>query len=110
MWDTWNSVFRWRSLGIVERSVISELRDSATGGLISHRFRKMTAIVSSTASRLLLACSAAIVAAQVEELKIDLLARNWDGESMRNWLAAGSNRARIVDVALYSVCVRPLLR
>jgi hypothetical protein len=104
MWDNWNSVFRKR-LGIVERSLVSELRE------FRNRWAHQSSIteddgyrVLDSAQRLLNACGAARSANRVEELKIDLL-RDKLGRRVNEELArVRFNRSRIVDVSVYGVC------
>lgn len=104
MWDTWNSVFR-RNLGIVERSVISELREFRNRWAHQTPFSEDDSYrVLDSVQRLLIACNAANVAAQVEELKLDLLKEKLGRRVNAELARVRSNRARIVDVILYSVC------
>ncbi|WP_010586727.1 Swt1 family HEPN domain-containing protein [Schlesneria paludicola] len=109
MWDTWNSVFR-RSLGLIERSVVSELRE------FRNRWAHQTTMTEDDAyrvldsvQRLLVACGAESVASQVEEQKFDLL-REKLGRRVNEELArARFNRARLVDVGLYAVCAAAIM-
>lgn len=104
MWDAWNSVFR-KNLGIVERSIVSELREFRNRWAHQSSFSEDdTYRVLDDVQRLLIACNAAKVAAQVEEHKIDVL-RDKLGRRVNAELARiRFNRARIVDVSLYTVC------
>ena len=104
MWDTWNPVFR-KHLGIVERSVVSELRE------FRNRWAHQTSFseddeyrVLDSAQRLLIACGASETADQIEEHKLDLL-RDKLGRRVNEELArVRFNRARIVDAMLFCVC------
>jgi hypothetical protein len=104
MWDAWNSVFR-RTLGIVERSIISELREFRNRWAHQTPFSEDDSYrVLDSVQRLLIACNAATEAAQVEELKMDLLREKLGRRVNAELARVRSNRARIVDVALYSIC------
>ena len=104
MWDLWNPVFR-KTLGIVDRSVVSELRDFRNRWAHQTQFTEDDGYrVLDSAQRLLRACNADEAAAEIEEHKLDLL-REKLGRRVNEELArARFNRARIVDVVLYSIC------
>lgn len=104
MWDAWNPVFR-KTLGIVERSVVSELRE------FRNRWAHQTSFseddeyrVLDSVQRLLIACQATSTAARIEEHKLDLL-REKLGRRVNEELArARFNVTRIVDTTLYTLC------
>lgn len=104
MWDTWNSVFR-RNLGVIERSVVSELREFRNRWAHQTPFTEDDSFrVLDGVQRLLIACNAIETAAQVEEHKIDLL-RDKLGRRVNAELArVRFNRARIVDATIYTIC------
>jgi hypothetical protein len=104
MWDTWNAAFR-KSLGIIERSVVSELRE------FRNRWAHQTTIseddayrVLDSVQRLLIACHAQAEAARIEEMKLDLL-RDKLGRRVNEEMArVRFNRSRLVDSAIYGIC------
>ena len=104
MWDTWNPVFR-KSLGLIERSLVSELRE------FRNRWAHQSSMteddgyrVLDSVQRLLTACGADGTAAEVEEQKLDLL-REKLGRRVNEELArVRFNRARLVDTGLYVLC------
>ncbi len=104
MWDLWNSVFR-RTLGIVERSIVSELREFRNRWAHQTSFTEDDAYrVLDSAQRLLIACHATKAVAQIEDHKLDLL-RNKLGRRVNEELARTRfNRSRIIDTILYSTC------
>lgn len=104
MWDQWNAVFRYR-LGMAERSLVSELREYRNRWAHQDRFSDDDSYrVLDSAQRLLKAVGAADAAKSIEDCKVDVL-RNILGRRVNDELAAARfSRARIVDVALYTVC------
>ena len=104
MWDLWNTVFR-KSLGLVERSLVSELREFRNRWAHRTTFTEDDGYrVLDSAQRLLIACQAPKAAQQIEEHKLDLL-RDKLGRRVNEELAqARFNRSRIVDVTLYALC------
>lgn len=109
MWDTWNPVFR-RSLGLIERSVVSELRE------FRNRWAHQTIMseddeyrVLDSVQRLLVACGAENVAAQVEEQKFDLLREKLGRRVNQELARVRFNHARIVDVGLYTMCAAAIM-
>lgn len=104
MWDQWNAVFRYK-LGMAERSLVSELREYRNRWAHQDHFSDDDSYrVLDSAQRLLQAVGAVEQAQAIENRKIEVL-RNILGKRVNDDLAAARfNRARIVDVALYSVC------
>ncbi len=104
MWDQWNAVFRHR-LGMAERSLVSELREYRNRWAHQDLFSDDDSYrVLDSAQRLLNAIGAKEHAMLIEERKIDVL-RNILGRRVNDEIAAARfNRARIVDVVLYSIC------
>ena len=104
MWDQWNAVFRHR-LGIAERSLVGELREYRNRWAHQDVFGYDDSYrVLDSAQRLLKAVGAHEKAAVIEERKIDVL-RNILGRRVNDELAAARySRARMVDVALYTIC------
>jgi len=104
MWDQWNSVFRGQ-LGLTERSLVSELRESRNRWAHQAAFSDDDCYrVHDSAQRLLIAVGAKAAAKSIEDQKIEVL-RNILGRRLNDDLAAARyNRARMTDVALYSIC------
>ncbi len=104
MWDQWNAVFRYR-LGMAERSLVSELREFRNRWAHQDHFSEDDSYrVLDSSQRLLTAVGAVEAAELVEERKIEVL-RNILGRRVNDDLASARfNRARIVDVGLYSIC------
>lgn len=109
MWDQWNSVFRNR-LGLAERSLVSELREFRNRWAHQDLFNDDDCYrVHDSAQRLLTAVGARAAAKTIEDQKIEVL-RNILGRRMNDDLvAARYNRARMTDVALYSICCVSIL-
>ncbi|MCU1329937.1 MAG: ATPase superfamily [Bryobacterales bacterium] len=81
MWDQWNTVFQ-RTLGRGERSNVSELRDVRNKWAHQNPFSSDdTYRALDTASRLLLAVSAASQANEVEKMKAELLRLRFDEQT-----------------------------
>ena len=104
MWDQWNAVFRHK-LGMAERSLVSELREYRNRWAHQDSFSDDDSYrVLDSAQRLLNAVGAHEEAELIEERKIDVL-RNILGRRVNDELAAARySRARMVDIALYSLC------
>ncbi len=104
MWDQWNSVFR-NKLGLAERSLVSELREFRNRWAHQDQFNDDDSYrVHDSAQRLLRAVGASTAAKSIEDHKIEVL-RNILGRRLNDDLAAAQyNRARMTDVALYSIC------
>lgn len=104
MWDQWNSVFRYK-LGMLERSLVSELREFRNRWAHQDHFSDDDSYrVLDSAQRLLVAVGASDQAAELADRKLEVL-RNILGRRVNDDLAAARfSRARIVDVALYTMC------
>lgn len=104
MWNSWNAVFS-RDLGMIERSLVSELREFRNRWAHQTSFTDDDAYrVLDSVQRLLNACDAARCGLQVEEHKLDLL-REKLGRRVNEELArVRFNRARLIDSSLYGIC------
>lgn len=104
MWDQWNAVFRYK-LSMAERSLVSELREFRNRWAHQDLFSDDDSYrVLDSAQRLLQAVGAMDAAEDIGERKIEVM-RNILGRRVNDELAAARySRARIVDVALYSIC------
>ena len=104
MWDTWNTAFR-KKLGIVERSMVSELREFRNRWAHQSPFSEDDCYrVLDSIQRLLMACEAKDAAVQVELRKFDLLKEKLGRRTNEEIARSRFNRARLVDTVLYSVC------
>ncbi len=104
MWNSWNSVFQ-RNLGIIERSLVSELREFRNRWAHQTSFSEDDAYrVLDSVHRLLVACDAAGAADQVEEQKIELLREKLGRRVNSEMARVRFHRARVVDAILYSLC------
>jgi Swt1-like HEPN len=103
MWDQWNSVFR-NKLGLAERSLVGELREFRNRWAHQSSFTDDDSYrVLDSAQRLLNAVGARDEALIIEDHKIDVL-RNILGRRVNDEVARSRfNRARMVDVLLYSI-------
>ncbi len=80
MWDQWNSVFK-NTLGHSERSIVSELRDVRNHWAHNEQFSSNDAIRSlDSMERLLAAVSASDAAAEVGQMRMDLMRSIFDDQ------------------------------
>ena len=104
MWDTWNAVFR-KKLGVIERSVVSELREFRNRWAHQTQFTEDDSYrVLDNVQRLLISCEAPVAAVELEERKLDLLREKLGRRVNAEAARVRFSRARLVDAALYLVC------
>ena len=104
MWDQWNTVFR-KTLGIIDRSIVSELREFRNRWAHQTQFTEDDCYrVLDNVQRLLRACEDNDTAATIETQKLDLLREKLGRRVNEELSRARFNRARVVDVVVYSIC------
>lgn len=104
MWDLWNPVFR-KNLGIVERSIVSELRDFRNRWAHQAVFTDDDGYrVLDSIQRLLIATHSTALISAVEEQKLDLLREKLGRRVNEEMARARFNRKRIIDIGLYALC------
>lgn len=104
MWELWNEVFR-RKLGLMERSLVGELREFRNRWAHQSNFTEDDAYRAlDSAQRLLTAVRATQQVERLEREKLDLLRQKFGRRVNDDLRRARFNRERMSDVLLYTVC------
>lgn len=105
MWDHWNAVFRAR-LGLMERSLVSELREFRNRWAHQSQFSDDDAHRTIDSVQRLLAAIGAPedILVDLERLKLDILREKLSRQVQDSVLQSQYGYERLTDVALYSVC------
>ena len=110
MWDQWNAAFRQR-MGLFERSLVSELREFRNRWAHQSQLTEDDCYrVLDSVQRLLMAVDAdETILIDLDRMKLDVLRSRLDQQVSEDVKRAKANRARWVEIGVYTFCATTII-